>query len=89
LGLGIEQFFEPGRQTQGVILLICALVIMGIDNMVRPLFLRGSANLHPLLAFVAALGGLQMLGFLGIFLGPILAALFVATIQVVSEGNER
>jgi predicted PurR-regulated permease PerM len=85
LGVGLEQLFEPGRQTQGIILIVCGFVIMGIDNMVRPLFLRGSANLHPLLAFVAALGGLQMLGFLGVFLGPILAALFVATIQVVSE----
>ncbi len=85
LGIGIEQLLEPGRQTQGIVLIVAAIIIMGIDNMVRPLFLRGSANLHPLLAFVAALGGLQMLGFLGVFLGPILAALFVATVQVVTE----
>lgn len=85
LGVAIEQLFEPGRQSQGIALLIVAFVIGGIDNAVRPLFLRGSTNLHPLLAFVAALGGLQVLGFLGVFLGPIIAALFVATIQVVSE----
>jgi predicted PurR-regulated permease PerM len=86
-GLGLQQIFEPGRQTQGVILLVVALLITGIDNTVRPLFLRGSANLHPLLAFVAAFGGLQTLGFLGVFLGPILAALFVATIEVMSDAD--
>ncbi len=85
LGVGIEQLFEPGRQTQGMVLILFAILIAGVDNMVRPLFLRGSANLHPLLAFVAALGGLQMLGFLGVFFGPILAAFFIATIQVITE----
>lgn len=82
-GVAIQSYFE-GHQIAAFILLAVALVIVAVDNMVRPLFLKGAANLHPLLAFVATLGGLQTLGFLGVFLGPILAALFVVTFQVLS-----
>ena len=32
---------------------------------------QGSANLHPLIAFIVALGGLAAMGFPGIFVGPI------------------
>ena len=34
---------------QGVVLAIyCALVVSSIDNFLRPLFLRGTARIHPL-----------------------------------------
>jgi predicted PurR-regulated permease PerM len=71
-----------------VFLLFCAVIVAALDNTIRPLFLRGSANLNPLLAFVAAFGGLQTLGFLGIFLGPIIAAMFVVTVRVLTHGRE-
>jgi predicted PurR-regulated permease PerM len=45
--------------------------------------LRGSTNLHPLVAFVAAFGGLQTFGFPGVFLGPIIAGLFITTVKVL------
>ena len=61
------------------------MLIALVDSLVRPIFLRGSTNLHPLLAFVAAFGGLQVFGFMGVFLGPIIAGLFVAMVQVLKE----
>jgi predicted PurR-regulated permease PerM len=47
--------------------------------------LRGTVHLHPLVAFIAAFGGIQTLGFLGVFLGPILAAVFVAALDLYFE----
>jgi predicted PurR-regulated permease PerM len=88
LGVALQQFVE-GRQTAGIVLLVMSVVILGVDNTVRPLFLRGTANLHPFLGFIAAIGGLQTLGFLGVFLGPILASLFVVTFQILTEHDER
>ncbi|MGK5088476.1 AI-2E family transporter [Bdellovibrionota bacterium FG-2] len=82
LGVAIQQFIE-GRTGAAVALLIASFLIAAIDNLIRPMFLRGSANLHPMLAFVAALGGIQTLGFMGIFLGPIVAALFVVTLEIL------
>jgi predicted PurR-regulated permease PerM len=87
LVVALQQFFD-GQQMVGGVLLVVALVVAGIDNMVRPLFLKGATNLHPLLAFVAAFGGLQTLGFLGVFLGPIVASLFVVTVQIVTHPEE-
>ncbi len=86
-GIAIYQFLI-GNTATGVILLIAAIVVSVIDNVVRPAFLKGSANLHPLLAFVAAFGGLQTLGFSGIFLGPIVAAVFVITLQIITSDEE-
>jgi predicted PurR-regulated permease PerM len=78
-----------GRTAAGVALLISAFFVTTMDNFIRPWFLRGSANLHPLLAFAAAFGGLQTLGFSGIFLGPIIAALMVTTIQVLTQTEKQ
>ena len=72
-----------GDKTTGVVLLVIAFIILGIDNTIRPLFLKGTVNLHPLIAFAAAFGGLQTLGFLGVFLGPIVAALFISTLSLL------
>jgi predicted PurR-regulated permease PerM len=84
LGVAIQQLIL-GRTVAGIVLLVTAVFVMTMDNFIRPWFLRGAANLHPLLAFVAAFGGLQTLGFVGVFLGPIIAALLLATIQVLTH----
>jgi predicted PurR-regulated permease PerM len=77
-----------GNTSVGVILLISAVAVSVVDNVVRPVFLKGAANLHPLLAFVAAFGGLQTLGFIGIFIGPIVAGVFVVTLQILTSEQE-
>jgi predicted PurR-regulated permease PerM len=87
VGVAIQQFLL-GRTAAGVILLVAAVVVGLLDNFIRPAFLRGSANLHPLLAFVAAFGGLQTLGFSGVFLGPIIASMFVVTVQILVRGDQ-
>ena len=77
--------FIQGGTTSGIIMLVGAVVCGLIDNIIRPVILRGTGNLHPLLGFVSAFGGLHAIGFAGVFLGPIVAGLFVATILVVME----
>lgn len=87
LGVALQQFLA-GRTVVGFVLLAAAAIVSVLDNLIRPIFLKGAGNLHPLLAFVAAFGALQAFGFVGIFLGPIVASLFMATIQVMVQGNE-
>jgi len=84
LGVALQAFLA-GQNVSGVVLLFAAIVVGAVDNLIRPWFLRGAGNLHPLLAFVAAFGGLQTLGFVGVFLGPIVAALFLVTTEIVLE----
>jgi predicted PurR-regulated permease PerM len=87
LTMTLQQFFA-GNTGAGIALAVGALLVATIDNFVRPLFLKGTANLHPLVAFVAAFGGLQTLGVLGIFIGPIIAGLSLATIDFLIDRPE-
>jgi predicted PurR-regulated permease PerM len=83
LGVALHQFFTVGHPS-GIVLLAVAALVGVIDNVIRAAVMRGSANLHPLLGFIAVFGGLQVMGFAGVFLGPILASLAMAMIDVLT-----
>jgi predicted PurR-regulated permease PerM len=54
------------------------VVVSMVDNLIKPLVLHGQSNLHPLLALLSVLGGVQALGPIGIFVGP-MAVVFLQT----------
>jgi predicted PurR-regulated permease PerM len=53
-----------------------------LDNVVRAWVLKTDTKLHPLLAFVSVLGGIQTLGLWGVFVGPIVASCLYALIRI-------
>jgi predicted PurR-regulated permease PerM len=59
------------------------------DNFVRPYVLKGSAELHPLIGFVAAFGALDMIGFYGLFIGPVVVGLFFTLLPMVARSYPR
>jgi predicted PurR-regulated permease PerM len=56
---------------------------------VRPLILQGRSKMHPLVSLVAIFGGIEMFGLIGIFLGPILAAVLIALLQLWPAVGQR
>jgi predicted PurR-regulated permease PerM len=58
------------------------IVISGIDNIVKPLLLRDTAQIHPLLGFFAILGGLLSFGPLGGLVGPVILSLLLSAIRI-------
>jgi predicted PurR-regulated permease PerM len=58
------------------------LVVTSIDNIVRPLFLKGTARIHPLWSFLAILGGLMTFGALGLLVGPLILSLGVSALRI-------
>ncbi len=50
------------------------VVALLADNVLKPMVLHGQSRLHPLLALLSVLGGVQVMGPLGIFLGPMAVA---------------
>jgi predicted PurR-regulated permease PerM len=60
-----------------------AIPISFSDNVVKPYLIQGKSKLHPLLVFVSVMGGLQVIGLWGIFLGPIVAAFFYALLNIL------
>jgi predicted PurR-regulated permease PerM len=73
-----------------VLLMVVSGLLAGIiDNVVRALLLKGRSKLHPLVSLVAIFGGIEMFGILGIFLGPILAAVLIALLQLWPAIGQR
>lgn len=60
-------------------------VISMADNIVRPLVLSGRVKLHTLLVFFALLGGMQVFGVVGLFLGPIIVSVATALLDILGE----
>jgi predicted PurR-regulated permease PerM len=59
-------------------------VISTVDNIIKPLVLHGQSKLHPLLALLSVLGGIQALGPIGIVIGP-MAVVFLQTILKILQ----
>ncbi len=50
-------------------------LISTIDNIVKPVVIGDKTNIHPMILAFAILGGLNLFGFLGLFLAPIILVL--------------
>lgn len=77
----IIQFFL-GNFWQAVALAIGALVISLIDNFLRPPLVGHDIQMHPLIVLFTTLGGLMIFGISGFVIGPIIAALFLAIMNI-------
>jgi predicted PurR-regulated permease PerM len=68
-----------GQAGRGLLLLaIGGLVVSSIDNVLKPMIIKGRTDMHPLLVFLSVLGGLRAFGFIGILLGPLMVVLFIS-----------
>ena len=63
----------------------CAVIVASADNVIKPLVLHGRSNLHPLLALLSVIGGVQVLGPVGILVGPMLVAFFQALLDMLRK----
>ncbi len=67
-----------GSVAAGVgLLLFCGLVVGSLDNVLRPILVGKDTKMHELMIFFGTLGGIMMFGIAGIFIGPLIASLFV------------
>src|SRR5690606_29339278 len=72
-----------GQWMSVVLLSLYAIAIVGtLDNVVRTYVLNANVKLHPLLALISVLGGLQWIGLWGVFIGPIIASCLHALIEI-------
>ena len=77
-----------GSYVKALVLTVWGVVVIGsIDNFLSPSLVGRRARLHELLIFFSVLGGLQVFGVLGLVIGPVLAAITLALIEVVRQAN--
>ncbi len=59
------------------LLVFCGIVVGSLDNVLRPILVGKDTRMHELMIFFGTLGGIMMFGISGIFIGPLIASLFV------------
>lgn len=78
------------RVGAAVFLLAYGIAIVSTsDNLVRIHVLNGRARLHPLVGLMSMLGGLEVLGLWGLFVGPIVAGLFYSLLRLLRTRLDR
>jgi predicted PurR-regulated permease PerM len=66
--------FVSGDTGFGVFLAIWSVLVLTMDNFIRPFLIRKGADLPLLLIFAGVIGGLLSMGLVGLFIGPVILA---------------
>jgi len=72
-----------GHPWMALFLAIYAIVVVGlVDNVVKPLLMKDGIQMHGAIVFFALLGGLAAFGAMGLLIGPLAVALFLAMLRI-------
>jgi predicted PurR-regulated permease PerM len=75
-----------GNYWQAVgILVVTMVVIVNVDNLMRPRLVGQETGMHDLMVFFSTLGGIGLFGATGFILGPMVAALFLVLLDIYSQ----
>ena len=78
--------FSEGRVFAGILLAVYGTgIVSTIDNVIKPLVLHGQSRLHPLLALLSVLGGVQALGPIGILVGPMVVVFLQTSLNILQR----
>ncbi len=78
--------FWQGDTGWAMFLLVWSLIVVSLDNFLRPMLIKRGADLPLLLIFAGVIGGLLSFGLIGIFVGPVALAVTYTLAQAwVSE----
>jgi predicted PurR-regulated permease PerM len=73
--------FWQGETGWAVFLLVWSLIVVSLDNFLRPMLIKRGADLPLLLIFAGVIGGLLSFGLIGIFVGPVALAVTYTLVQ--------
>lgn len=78
-----------GRIGPAVGMAIAGVVIGLSDNVVRPWVQSSQTRMHPLVTLLSIFGGIEVLGASGVFLGPVIAAMAIWTIDLYAGEHRK
>ena len=85
-------FLATGAPGQAVILTAYGVFVIGlVDNVLRPVLVGKDTKLPDYVVLISTLGGMALFGLTGFVIGPMIAALFIATWDLFAphDGAER
>lgn len=75
--------FVSGSWGYGIFMVLWCVIVVGmLDNLVRPLFMQGGADMSTLLIFFSILGGINYFGLIGLLYGPLLFGLAMVLLYI-------
>jgi predicted PurR-regulated permease PerM len=78
-----------GAVWQGVLVIVSGVAVIGLaDNILRPILVGRDTGIPDWLVLVTTLGGIEVAGLSGIVVGPLVAALFLAGWQILTEQRQ-
>lgn len=82
-------FLLTGAIWQGVTLIVFGVLVIGlVDNVLRPILVGKDTQMPDYVVLVSTLGGMALFGLNGFVIGPVIAALFIASWDLFSSANE-
>lgn len=81
--LYVSAEMHGGGYGHAIFLTIWGLVVVAaVDNIVRPLVMRGRSQLPAIPLLFAVLGGMQAFGFIGLVIGPLVFSLLMSIVDI-------
>ena len=78
-----------GAVWQGVALVAYGALVIGlVDNVLRPVLVGRDTKMPEYVVLISTLGGITMFGFNGLVIGPVIAAMFIASWDIFSEARQ-
>jgi len=79
-----------GSVWQGIVLVAYGILVIGlVDNVLRPILVGKGTKMPDYVVLISTLGGMAIFGLNGFMIGPLIAAMFIASWDVVAASRER
>jgi predicted PurR-regulated permease PerM len=83
-------FFFSGDPVRGAGLTIWGAVVIGlVDNLLRPILVGKDTRMPDYLVLVATLGGIVVFGLNGFVIGPVIAAVFLISWEMLASARQQ
>jgi predicted PurR-regulated permease PerM len=66
-------------------LLYGGIIVMNIDNVLKPLIIGKRTGMHPMLVLLGIFGGIQFFGIIGMIIGPVIVAICILVIKFFNQ----
>ncbi len=82
-------FLATGALWQGVVLIAYGALVIGlVDNFLRPFLVGKDTEMPDYVVLISTLGGIAIFGLDGFVVGPVIAAMFIATWDIFSASRQ-
>ena len=82
-------FLATGSIWQGIVLIAFGVFVIGlVDNILRPILVGKDTKIPDYVVLISTLGGLALVGINGFVIGPLIAAMFIASWDLFGARDE-